>query len=1307
MKRRIICFIFTLLCLSSWGRSGYFYTPSPHQLTSSKIQDVLQDSRGFLWISTEFGLNKFDGYNFTYFFNETDNEQSLRFNSTTCLFNDREGRLWVGTVKGLDRYDAETNSFIHYTALCKDQPRINCLYQLRDGRVLVGTAGYGLFVVDEEKKQLKPLHGMTVHDEDGYFVKLLEDRKGNFWKLGHASTFTMKKGKDIKVFHSPCGIPVAMGEVDDFVYIVCQKGLLIYKNNRLEQADIDLSLAGGREALFCSSYKDHNKNIYLGTRGRGIFVLNYGKKNLERVTFSSDKIDLNYARVSNIFMDKHHNLWIGCQQRGVVLLPNERPQFQSWMFPMQRYRIGTSISSICDGDNGMVWATVQGNGVYGFNAEGEVVSHPSAPGDVEFIYRDKDRNYWVGTDDALYSYHPETGSAEKVFGYDCNHMNDMTIDRYGNIYLSTYARGLCIRKAATGQWVNYNYDNRKAKQGYLANNWVMTLMPDKKGRVWIGTSSGMQVYDPVKDSFCPLGWHKLLEGAMVTSLCEMVNGDIIIGTNKGLYRYHQSNKKVDLFEHSQPLEGKMISYVVQDNKGDVWCATSFGIWQWQHNERRFVCHFIGNGLEQKEYVNFVGLHTNDDRIYFATSEGITSFMPDEVSVKNKEGDELQLTSFRVGGSEVNVNTLSDGAPITEKEVIRSNHFEVAYNDNSITLHFSQLNFLNPENVVIEYRINNARDWVAQNAGGNTISLNHLQAGHYKIQVRAFCNGVYSPVKVFTISVSPPWYSSSLAIILYVALFVLIGGGTLYIYVRRKKVQLDEEKMKFLINATHDIRSPLTLIMSPLRKLKERGLGEGPNHELDIIERNAQRILSLVNQILDVRKFDKQQMHLVCREVDLVQFVSGVFKMYEYTARERGITFHFNHKMEKMMVWIDTVNFDKVVSNLLSNAFKYTLDKGKIEVEVINEDNRWAVVEVKDNGIGLGEDGGKHIFDRFYQGKNSREKKTSGTGIGLNLCKMIVDMHHGIITADNRKDEEQGSVFTVKVPLGTAHLTKEEIEQPTLKSLAKNPDIKTSGTKRNYRVLVVDDDEEIGHYISTELARYYHFTVCRNGREAIKQLLSEDYDVVVSDVMMPEMDGFSLLRLIKTNLRLNHIPVILLTSKNDVVNRLEGLERGADAYMAKPFDIQELHYTIENQMNNILLLKGKFSGAQQQKEKVEDTVLKGNDEVLMERIMKAINKNLSNSDFNVDMLTEEVGISRAQLHRKMKEMTGIPASEFLRNIRLEQAARLLKEQKVNVTQVAYAVGFSNLAHFSTVFRKHFGVSPTEYAERSQEEQSAKG
>ena len=591
-------------------------------------------------------------------------------------------------------------------------------------------------------------------------------------------------------------------------------------------------------------------------------------------------------------------------------------------------------------------------------------------------------------------------------------------------------------------------------------------------------------------------------------------------------------------------------------------------------------------------------------------------------------------------------------------------------------------------------MNGAKEWSQTAVGSNVISFSHIQPGSYTLEVRAHENGVYTDSQVYYLVIRAPWYRSAWAYLIYI-----IGAMGFLSYLglswrRQTRQQLDEEKMKFLINATHDIRSPLTLIMSPLHKLLRRDFDQETKTELKTIEHNAQRIQNLVNQILDIRKIDKQQMKLQCQETDMVQYVGNILKSYDYTAKERNIDFHYKPAIDKLNVWLDRSALDKVVDNLLSNAFKYTYDGGAIEVRVAEGERDTAVLQVVDTGMGIKGDANR-LFDRFYS--TSHSLHIEGTGIGLNLCKMMVEMHHGTIEAANREDV-QGSIFTVHLPLGKAHLSAEEILIPEEKEQGQR-----QKAQSNYKVLVVDDDVEIGDYIAQELGSYYRITTVTNGREALRELLSTEtdrqYDLVVSDVMMPEMDGFTMLRMIKTNMNISHIPVVMLTSKSDVANRLEGLERGADAFLAKPFDMDELHVVINNLISKNLRLKGKYSGTQQQKDKVVETNVKGNDEILMERIMKAINEHLSDSDFNVEMLTKEVGISRAQLHRKMKEMTGLPISEFIRNIRLEQAVRLLKEQKINVTQVAYTVGFSNLAHFSTVFRKQFGVSPTEYIEQN--------
>ena len=1294
MKRTIL-FILTVFLLSGrlTAQTGHFI-PSDF-FSSGLINSLCQDKYGSVWIATDYGLNRYDGYHFQSFLHDDTDRWSVCDNGAVSLLCDSQGRVWVGTVHGLDRYDEGADGFVHFDFPDNLKPRVSSLLQLADGTIFVGTAGYGAFLVDD-KGQVTPANGYADADNNHYFSRIFEDSKGRFWKSAYGNTVVMKSGGRIRHFESK-GEAQGYVERDGEVFVVGLRGITSFRNDTMTDAGIDISVLAGKDVLFQSVEKDKNDNIYIGTRGHGLFRIAKGSRRLERYETTIYGIDLNTAKVRGILSDRNGNLWLGLQRKGLALIPQRPMQFRSWSFERQNVSVSSPITSVCEGDGGITWCSVQGVGVYGFDSKGLIVAHPSAPDATEFIFRDRQNRYWIGTDDGLFSYNPQTGASQQKVSFECDRFNDMTSDDQGNIYISTFSRGFCVYNPQTGELKNYrNEGHDTVKVGHLCNDWVMCMASDREGVVWMGTASGVSCYDPRTGSFLSHGWNQLLNGIICFSICELRDGNIAIGTDRGLYLYNHKKRTVSPFPGADQLRNKTVNYIVQSNDGDIWCSTSMGIWQYVANKKSFIGHIGDNGLTTKEYLYGVGMHTANDVVYFGNNDGLTVFSPGDIKSERTKPAPLSLSSFSVGNQSVNTRTVLNGVQITEKAVVESSYFTLSYLDHTATLAFSQFNFDNPMNSIYEYRINDGA-WIVNAPGKNDFTLSHLQPGTYRIAVRASVGqGDYTPEKVIVITVRSPWYRSLLAYFIYFAIFVALATYIFLTYRRRATERLNEEKMKFLINATHDIRSPLTLIMSPLANLRRRLADDQKEarRDLDTIEHNAQRILNLVNQILDVRKIDKQQMHLHCEKTDLVPFVAGISKMFEYNARERNIDFRFLHDgLDKLDVWIDRGQFDKVVTNLLSNAFKYSGDGGAITVS-LSADSGNAVVSVEDNGIGLDNDTLRHVFERFYQGSNSRRMHIDGTGIGLNLCKMIVDMHHGTITAMNRPDGQHGSVFTVKLPLGNAHLNTDEIET----AAAEQPQVAAGSSSARYRVLIVDDDQEIGRYISSELGHYYKFGICSNGREGLKELLTNPYDLVISDVMMPEMDGFTMLRMIKTNLNISHLPVIMLTSKADVGNRLEGLERGADAFLAKPFDMEELHMNIENLIHSRLHLKGKFSGAQQQAELLEQPEVKGNDEVLMERIMKVVNKNLSNSDFNVDMLTQEVGISRAQLHRKMKEMTGISTSEFIRNIRLEQAARLLKEQKVNITQVAYTVGFSNLAHFSTVFRKHFGVSPSEYAER---------
>ena len=708
-------------------------------------------------------------------------------------------------------------------------------------------------------------------------------------------------------------------------------------------------------------------------------------------------------------------------------------------------------------------------------------------------------------------------------------------------------------------------------------------------------------------------------------------------------------------------------------------STAQGIWCYDSKAKSFFSFEKGNGLLTKEYLAGVVGSTSDGVICYGNSEGLTYFRPSQVKNYDEKTSAIYLSGVLLDGKM---------APFIGDNLSVPSDFK------SIVLSFSQLDYQSVGNIVFQYRINGGK-WISNAAGDNSFNFTGLSYGHYRIEVRTYCNGKYSIYnKVIKLNVLAPWYLTVWAKLIYLILVLGFMAAVIFIYLHKKKRDLEEAKMQFLINATHDIRSPLTLIMEPLKKLKERlGNAEEYHEDIDTMDRNAQRLLTLVNQILDKRRLDKHQMKLSCRETNLVEFSRGLVSLFTYNANLRGINIRLEMPETPVNAWIDRNKLDKAIANLLSNAFKYTPNGGEIIFRIEKQDKK-VLLYVIDSGKGLGKnDDAKTLFERFYQGKNSADMHLGGSGIGLNLCRSIVRLHGGDVTARNREDGTSGACFIIELPLGKEHLKNNQIYSDNGKTKKKQ---QRDAASRNCKILLVDDDIEICRYLKSELSDWYRFVICNNGKEALNQLFSDDFDLVISDVVMPEMDGITLLKNIKGNANISHVPVIMLTSKSEISDRLEGIKLGADAYLAKPFSLEELHLTIDNLIDNVRRLKGKFSGALKQDDKVEKIEVKGNDEELMERIMKVVNENMSDSDFNVEKMCDEVGVSRTQLHRKLKEMTGVPTSEFLRNIRLNEAARLIREHKINITQVSYMVGFANNSHFSTAFKKYFGMSPTEYA-----------
>lgn len=1279
----IICIVQMLTCFSH-AVTGRLYTSN--DLSSSLIRCIIQDKYGFIWVGTNYGLNRFDGYKFsTYLCNPADTT-TIQDNDIVKLYPYSKEFLFVATNRGLYKYSYLTNCFQHIVLEKKDEKiRVSSLIEDGKHNLLIGTAGYGAYRLDMTTGKVTRLSRKSANSVDDFFAMLFFDDEGYLWQANHTKVLRKYKynGKSIK--------RVSVYEPKDLfgiskLYATDKKGFFVahaggimrydYASHSFSRYDFDFSAHQGAGYISAVTL-DKYGNLWLGTSGDGTFKIPHGSRKAYRVELNNQSFIFDNAHISDLLIDRDGNQWYGCYMKGLFLSNNDNNVFH----PVSLDELGAgmeTISSVVGVADGLMLFVVKNHGLYLLDEKTGKTKLLQSPAGPIKVYSDFRKNVYVYGRDGIYEYGWKHQTYRLLLPANGLSLDYMRVDAAGNIYFTSQGNGLYVWNRKSGKMTQYLMDDKRPHKT-ICNNWISEIRLDSRGWLWCATANGVSCMDTKTGYFDIILSRPLLEGKTCYSTLELSDGKIAIATEMGLYLYDRKKQQTTPWPHSESISGLRIYSLKKDVKGNLWMSTAQGIWCYDSKAKSFFSFEKGNGLLTKEYLAGVVGSTSDGVICYGNSEGLTYFRPSQVKDYNEKTSAIYLSGVLLDGKM---------APFIGDNLSVPSDFK------SIVLSFSQLDYQSVGNIVFQYRINGGK-WISNAAGDNSFNFTGLSYGHYRIEVRIYCNGKYSTYKkVINLDVLAPWFLTVWAKLIYLFLILGLTAAAIIVYLRKKKRDLEEAKMQFLINATHDIRSPLTLIMEPLKKLKERlGNAEEYQADIDTIDRNAQRLLTLVNQILDKRRLDKHQTNLSCRETNLVEFSQGLVSLFTYNANLRGINIRLEMPETPVNAWIDRNKLDKAIANLLSNAFKYTPNGGEIIFRIEKQDKK-VLLYVIDSGKGLGKnDDAKTLFERFYQGQNSADMHLGGSGIGLNLCRSIVRLHGGDVYAHNREDGKSGACFIIELPLGKEHLKDSQINSDYVVNGKK---LQRSGASKNSKILLVDDDIEICRYIKTELSDWYRFVICNNGKEALKQLLTDDFDLVVSDVVMPEMDGITLLRNIKGNANISHVPVIMLTSKSEISDRLEGIKLGADAYLAKPFSLEELHLTIDNLIDNVRRLKGKFSGALKQDDKVEKIEVKGNDEELMERIMKVVNENLSDSDFNVEKMCDEVGVSRTQLHRKLKEMTGVPTSEFLRNIRLNEAARLIREHKINITQVSYMVGFANNSHFSTAFKKYFGMSPSEYA-----------
>lgn len=1356
ISQLIITMMICLFSIQTWAQSGKLFN-TDNQLSSNLATQVFQDKSGFIWIATRNGLNTYDGYHITIIKKDMSNFLGLNSNYINSIAQDEKEHILLGTNNSLLEFTG--SEFLKIPMLDSKGKElatyVKQIYPLRNKDVAVATSGYGIMLKKQDEQKCHAMKGEV--EKLKYIHKLLEDKRGRLWIITEDGKLYRKEtnGRVTSHFTGTEGVGAqdilqdALGNL-----YLASKNQGVYLLRAGSNAFARISNIGNLP--IDNIYISRNNKLYIGCDGLGIYVYDPQTGFLQDNPLFSRLVNLAKSKITSIIEDNQGNIWVSMLQKGVFMQSNIQNDFNYMGFRLgNRNVIGENcVTSLSINQGNQVWVGTDKDGLYLFNiATRSVEGHFLNQSTVLTLCKDQQGRTWVGTYtdglgymDAAGSFHPVDLGISKSVG-----IFDIKQDPQGNIWIATMGKGLfCLQKDGSRRnyKTKYGADNN-LKINCLPNNYLIKLSFSNDGNhLYVATSVGLACLDRKQNS-----WTSTFKGINCLnknrfSHCVFVDSkdQVWYGTEDGAFCFDfRKGIEPKHYSTANGLTDNSVASITEDYQGNIWIGTIKGLNKLALKSGTITKFYAESGLQSNEFSDASVCTTQDGKtILMGGSGGLNWFQADQVRQHPWQA-KVVISGFILNNKMVTPGMKSGSYTITDNWSTFSRDFQLSHEDNTFTLQLSTLTYNDVEQISYVYSINGDA-WRTVPAGQNELAFSHLAPGRYKYRIKAICNGYETPVKEFTITIHPAWYASIWAKLFY--LLLLIAAIILYLRHRKRQMEdqlilqqhihaeeMGEAKIKFFMNISHEIRTPLTLIITPLLSLIKEDKEPHRQGIYEIIRKNSERILHLINQMMDLRKIDKGQMVMRMCQTDMVAFINEEYKLFRQQALAKNIDFEYQHDSEELPVWIDRNNFDKVIINILSNAFKFTPTAGHILLSLTHTDHH-AYISVKDSGIGIPKDKLKTIFQRFYQTPADPNDRNIGTGIGLDLTRSLVELHYGTISARNNEGEkgskfEHGSEFIIRIPLGKDHLKPEElIDEEEIKekqnqelaeveqleqevketenaekaeSAAGTTDMQgnlpASASGNKAEIVIVEDEEDIQDYLKAQLSSDFKIRTYPNGKMALNEILKNKPDLIISDIMMPEMDGTTLCAKLKSNINTNDVPIILLTAKSREEDQLEGLQTGADAYILKPFNMDILRRTIINLLTMRRTLKNKFTGKERQEEKVEQKKIQTPDDALMQRVMEVINENIGDSDLSVDMIAQKVGISRVHLHRKMKELTNQTPHSFIRNIRLQQAAKLLKDGKQSITDVMYACGFSNSASFSTMFKNLYGCSPREYMQNA--------
>ncbi len=1296
----IVSLLMVLPCAAQVGR----FFDADRWLTNSFVNRVFQDRDGFIWIATRNGLMRYDGYQFTPIHRDATGDTPSN-NYITAIVQDAEGTFYFGTNEGVLQYkNGRFDDITFYNQLGqKAKSYISDITVTHDGRVLIGTAGFGVLEVNRQTLEALPVVGLAVH----FIRQVFEDSRHRLWVLTtNRGVYQNADGRGWKKVDDRIYNEMVEDRQGNIFLGTHLEGLYMLRRGTREVRLIEGTMGYPAMVLAANSHGE----VVVGSDGGGLMAYHPATGRIDRMPLVVSEMDMSRAKVHSVLEDRDGNMWYGMPQKGVYMQSAHRSGFKS-MGALQGSNsvIGqATVQAVVRDRHGRLWVGTDGQGLYLLSPQMGLIRHyTSTPSVIMNLAEDEEGRIWLGCYERGFGWVSADADAYHSVDVKLNeHLSAFGLapDGKGNIWVATMGDGLLRytpKTQAVKQYKMSDGADLDKKKNALPNNYLNKVVFSRDGkRIYVCSSVGLFCLDLASQSWTKyMGVNQLDFSFNLRALMEDSMGRLWMGTFNGLLVYEPKTRKLRRLTTADGLPDNGIASIACDGQGSLWVGTDHGLCRLSPEGKVMATYSTGNGLAGNEFSE-AAVFAAGDMMYFGGTKGLTWFSPRQI-LTTPQPMRVQIIALGIGAQEVMLPA-------------EATSYKLAYEDNSFTIKLSTLTYEATDNIVFQYRID-GDEWRSISRGTNEIAFSHQPWGTYKLEIRAELNNLVSPVKTFTLTVSPPWYASVWAWIVYVLLLCTAVYMVVRYNQRRQHARLrlqehihaeemSNARLRFFMNMGHEIRTPMTLIITPLLSLLKEDVEPARHRMYELIHRNAERVIHTVNQMMDLNKIDKGQMRMRMQPTDMVSFIDDERHLFEAQAKAKNIELVFEHDSDRLEAWIDPMNFDKIVVNLLSNAFKFTQTGGKVSL-LLSHNAHDLTLTVRDTGSGIAPDQLTRIFERFYQvpGKGS----AAGTGIGLDLTQALVSLHHGTITARNH-EEPHGAEFEVTIPLGNSHLSAEEmaVEEQTAADdhdaqPAILPDVKDvvpdepAEQRKKRLVAVVEDDIDISSFLAQELSADYQVATFANGAEALPQIIRQQPDLVISDVMMPEMDGYTLCNHLKSNINTNAIPIILLTAKSLDEDQIEGLAMGADAFIVKPFNLDILKRTAANLIATRRLMQKKYTGEETQEDKVEEITLQSGDEKLLTRLMAEINKNLDNSEFNIDTLAQQVGISRVHLYRKMKELTGQSPHNFIRNLRLKQAVNLLTNKSLTVSEVAYSCGFATVSTFSTLFKKFYGCTPTEY------------